>query len=303
MQKLKTLLLDEWLELAPESGSADAELAGILCTMGRKEQGDHILLSSRRLTVFRRIKKLWGLTSWNRNGELASFLKIPPQLKGQIQVQIPSTLLETIEQAGQVPLSSPSNCAWLRGSWGVGGSLFLPKSGYYLVFRQNPSARRITSRVRKSLQHLGITNIGERDRLGGHEILVREQDAIVTLLSAMGMVRASLSLEQKAVYRAMRNRANKLVNCDSANIRKSLEAARKQVRLAKEIEKAELLEHLPEQLQEVVRTRLQNPSITLKELGQMLSTPISKSTVEYRWSKLRKMLESWERGENPFLTL
>ena len=194
MQKLKTLLLDEWLELPAEAGYADAELAGILCTMGRKEQGDQVQFVSRRLTVFRRIKKLWGQTSWSPSCELASFLKIPPHLKGQIQIQIPLALFKTIEQAGQVPLSAPSNWAWLRGSWGVGGSLFLPKSGYYLVFRQNPSARTLSTRVRKSLQHLGITNIGERDRLGGHEILVREQDAIVTLLASMGMVRSTLVL-------------------------------------------------------------------------------------------------------------
>lgn len=302
MQKLKTLLVDEWLNLPPDvERTAGAELSGIITAMARKHQGDEVLLSSRRLPVFRRIQKLWNHTPWRSAGELASFLKIPPQLKGQVHFLLPSKLLATIEQEVKDPLSSSRNWAWLRGCWGTCGSLYLPKTGYYLVFRQNPSASSITPRIRGSLQVLNI-RAGERDRLGGREILIREQDSIVTLLSAIGLVKSSLSLEQKAVFRAMRNRANKLVNCDSANIRKSLEAAQKQVRLAKEIERLELLEQLPQQLREVVQTRLQNPSVTLRELGQLLSKPVSKSTVEYRWSKLQKILETWQNGENPFLS-
>lgn len=302
MQKLKALLLDEWLELPPDmEETASAELSGIITSMARRQQGDEILLSSRRLPVFRRLQKLWNHTPWKLAGELATFLKIPPHLKGQVHFQIPSQLLSHIEEGEKPPIASSRNWAWLRGCWGTCGSLYLPKTGYYLVFRQNPTASSIAPRIRRSLQALDI-RAGERDRLGGREILIREQDAIVTLLATVGLVKSSLSLEQKAVFRAMRNRANKLVNCDSANIKKSLVAAQKQLRLAKEIERLDLLEQLPQQLREVVQTRLQNPSVTLRELGQLLSKPVSKSTVEYRWSKLKRILEYWQNGENPFLS-
>ncbi len=302
MQNLKTLLLDEWLNLPPDPDLAEAELSGILSAMSRKELDQTVVLSSRRLTVFRRIQKLWKYSRWNSEGELATYLKLPPHLKGQINFQLPLSLLSQITSPRKDSVSTRANWAWVRGCWGVGGSLFLPKTGYYLVFRQNPSAIPIAPRIKESLKNLGIKTIGDRKRLGGHELLIREQDSIVTILSTLGLVKSSLSLEEKAVFRAMRNRANKLVNCDSANIKKSLDAARRQIKVAREIERMELMEHLPEQLREVVQTRLQNPSITLRELGQMLSRPVSKSTVEYRWSKLRKMLDSWEKGENPFMS-
>lgn len=302
MQKIKILLVDEWLNIPTETDRiAEAELSGIISSMVRKRRGDEVFLTSRRLPVFRRIQKLWNHTSWRSFGELASFLKIPPQLKGQVHFLLPSRLLIAIEEDGKSEINSSRNWAWLRGCWGTCGSLYLPKTGYYLIFRQNPSTNTIVPRIRKSLLALNIHS-GERDRLGGRETLVREQDSIVTLLAALGLVKTSLSLEQKAVFRAMRNRANKLVNCDSANIQKSLEAAQKQIRLAREIEHLELLDHLPQALREVAMTRLQNPSVTLRELGQLLSKPVSKSTVEYRWSKLQKILENWQNGENPFLS-
>lgn len=79
-----------------------------------------------------------------------------------------------------------------------------------------------------------------------------------------------------------------IVNCDSANIRKSLEAAARHIALSKRLVEMNALEYLPDDLKELVVLRLQHPSLTLKELGQMLSRPVSKSTVEYRWNKLSR---------------
>ena len=88
----------------------------------------------------------------------------------------------------------------------------------------------------------------------------------------------------------MRNRANKLVNCDSANINKSLAVAQNQLQTIKKLETQGLVETLPEHLKELVFLRKENPSATLGELGQFLSRPITKSTVKYRWRKLEEVL-------------
>jgi hypothetical protein len=88
----------------------------------------------------------------------------------------------------------------------------------------------------------------------------------------------------------MKNRANMLVNCDSSNIRKTLEAASRQLDLARAAAESPGFESLPEVLKNLVCSRLANPSATLGELGLLQSPPISKSTVQYRWKKLELIM-------------
>jgi len=81
-----------------------------------------------------------------------------------------------------------------------------------------------------------------------------------------------------------------LVNCDSANIKKSLLAAERQLEECRQVVAYGLMEILPRELQELVRVRLQHGSASLQELGQLVQRPVSKSTVEYRWGKLRRLV-------------
>ena len=94
----------------------------------------------------------------------------------------------------------------------------------------------------------------------------------------------------------MRDKANRLVNCDASNIRKTLEAAEWQLEIAKVFQNERILNTLPETLRELIEVRMQYPSATLTELGQMLSKPVSKSTVKYRWQKLKTMAEQLPHG-------
>ncbi len=94
----------------------------------------------------------------------------------------------------------------------------------------------------------------------------------------------------------MRDRANRLVNCDASNIRKTLEAAEWQLEIAKVFQNEKVWATLPEPLKELIETRMQYPSATLTELGQLLSKPVSKSTVKYRWQKLKEMAEQLPHG-------
>jgi DNA-binding protein WhiA len=119
------------------------------------------------------------------------------------------------------------------------------------------------------------------------ETLLRDQQIIVDLLTRFRLYNTSLLLEQRTMVRAMRDRANKLVNCDAANIRKSLEAAQKQIQLSKTIKESGVYGDLPSVLREMIDIRLEYPSATLTELGQYLEKPVSKSTVKYRWKKLQ----------------
>jgi hypothetical protein len=112
----------------------------------------------------------------------------------------------------------------------------------------------------------------------------------VALLVKTNLHRTSLELEQKALLRALRDTANKIVNCDAANIRKSLEAAQRQIEIANEILAMKKYIKVPESYIDLAEKRIANPTATLKELGLLLERPVSKSTIEYRWKKMEEML-------------
>ena len=157
----------------------------------------------------------------------------------------------------------------------------------------------VTRSTAKRTRNWGwVRGVGVRKRATYRELTLRDQQQIVTLLSRMGLVKTALSLEETAIYRSMRSHANKLVNCDAANINKSIEAARGQMELIRRMDELGITETLPEPLFELVAARKRNPSISLKELGQTLPRPISKSTVEYRWRKLEHILQTQLKGDD-----
>jgi len=112
----------------------------------------------------------------------------------------------------------------------------------------------------------------------------------LTLLAGMELMKTSLIIEEKAIIRSVKSRANMQVNCDTSNIRRSLKAAERQLYISNLLLEANLVDDLPPNLRDLVLARLNFPSATLREIGQILPKPVSKSTVEYRWNKLETMV-------------
>ena len=125
-------------------------------------------------------------------------------------------------------------------------------------------------------------------------MILRDQQKIVTFLSKIGLTGTSLRMEDKAIMRSMRDRANRIRNCDTANIKRTLRVAEEQTALALKIRDSGLLRLLPPTLSELAEARLKNPEASLAELGQGLSPPITKSTVKYRWQRLIGYAENIE---------
>jgi DNA-binding protein WhiA len=178
--------------------------------------------------------------------------------------------------------------AWFRGVWGGCGAIYLPQQGYYMSFRVREGAKcghQLTETLRSAGVALRVRKNGRQT-----EYTVRDLEGIITCLSRMGLVRTSLLLEETAVIRSVRGVANKRVNCDSANIDKSLTAARAQMSLVDAVDEYGLWGSLSPEVAELARMRRENPSASLGELGQILSKPVSKSTVEYRWRKLESLI-------------
>ncbi len=98
------------------------------------------------------------------------------------------------------------------------------------------------------------------------------------------------------IYKDIRNKANRIANCDAANIDKVVKAAMKQIDDIKLIDRAVGLDSLSDELREVAQLRLDNIDMSLQEIGENLSVPISRSGVNHRFKKLAKMAEELRNG-------
>ena len=281
---------DEWVAgPAGDREEALEEVRGIVQGIGTAgKAGSGIRLTSGRLWIFRRLSRIWERAGLTDEEDFGSFLDIPKTLKGRVSLQLPKRLaFLTSESPRLSPSFDRENPRRLRGLWGSCGALYIPKSGYYLSFRIPAARADAWASAMLEMMHFSY---GKRLVQGRHEITLRNQEEIVTLLVRFGLSRTSLKMEEKAILRSVKNRANMLVNCDSSNIRKTLEAASRQLELAREAVSSPRFESLPEVLKTLASSRVANPSATLAELGQLQSPPISKSTVQYRWKKLAHLM-------------
>lgn len=296
---ISDVLWDEWLASPiSDSTEADSEVAALLLSMRRRLEGERVSLISKRFFVFRRLHKLWSMGTWNQLGDLGTLLRLPPDLRGHPMLSVAPSLMEKASHITRGVTEAPpkNRWGWLRGLWGGLGSLYIPQTGYYLVFRIEEGKGLLREKGTALLKSNGI-RFSERSRPPHHDILVRDQEQIVALLTGLNLYRAGLLLEERTLMRSMRDRANKLVNCDASNIRKSLDAAERQMELANKVRTSGLMDKLPFPFRELVQVRLDNPSVSLRELGQLLSRPVTKSTVEYRWSRLGRLVENAMKGD------
>jgi DNA-binding protein WhiA len=234
------------------------------------------------LWALRRLLKLWKNSQWKDTLNLAAYMRVPPDMKGRVELTLPQELYERAASAER------ESWDWVRGLWGGCGALYSPKSGYYLVMRTG--AETALNRVKRMLQRSRVL-WSERPVHGKYEIIMRDQEGIVSFLSKIGLINISLRVEDKAILRAMRDQANRMSNCDTANIKKTLSAAEEQRDLAMKLLNKGLLTTLPPPLRTLVEARLEHPEESLSDLGNRLSPPVTKSTVKYRWKRLYELAE------------
>ena len=295
MEQLDHKLWDEWTSF-PSTNPVEDEIAGIIDGLVYKNEGTCYNFYSTRLFTVRRLMKLWSESQYQTDANEAEAIRLNHlQQKGKISFFINISIAEKVLSHSSKFGRRTRNWNWVRGLWGSCGSLYIPKAGYHLVMRP-PTANGSVERLQSILKSAGFS-LGIRKKTENKELMLRDQQQIVTFLSRLGFVQSALALEETAIYRSMRSHANKLVNCDAANINKSLNAAQSQLQMIKQLEDLGLVEELPEPLKDLIFARKISPSISLKELGQSLPRPISKSTVEYRWRKLDNLLHRHLMGD------
>ena len=129
-------------------------------------------------------------------------------------------------------------------------------------------------------------------------VYIKEGNQIVELLGLMGADSALMELENIRIVKEMRNSVNRKVNCETANLNKTVSAALRQVADIEYIRDTKGLDFLSPQLEEMARVRLEAPEASLLELGSMLETPVGKSGVNHRLRKISEIADALRGGRN-----
>ena len=170
----------------------------------------------------------------------------------------------------------------------VAGSISNPEKSYHIEI--------VCTAEKKAEQLQEIVNSFGLDakvivRKKSYVVYLKEASQIVDMLNVMEAPIALMEMENIRILKEMRNTVNRKVNCETANINKTVSAAVKQTEDIRFIRDSIGLRKLPEGLQEIAELRLENPNASLKELGELLSSPLGKSGVNHRLRKLSEIAE------------
>lgn len=173
--------------------------------------------------------------------------------------------------------------AILRGAFMGAGFISEPKSRYHLEI--NFSNLENFNLIKKLLKIYNI-NPKSLNRNGSISLYIKEGEDISNFLACIGASNAMLKFEEIRVIKDARNNVNRIVNCEVANLNKTVSAATKQIEAIRKIKEHKKFTNLSEELKEIANLRIQNPDASLVELGNMLKIPVGKSGVNYRLNKL-----------------
>lgn len=163
-----------------------------------------------------------------------------------------------------------------------------PKKDYHLeiIFNEESKAKEIEDLLLEFNIHSKIINKGK-----GYMIYIKDGEEISNFLALIGAMSSVLKFEEVRVERELKNNINRAVNCETANLNKTIDAAIKQIEAIENIKKNKKFENMPESLKEIAELRVQNPHASLIELGQMLEKPLGKSGVNHRLKKILEIAE------------
>ena len=173
------------------------------------------------------------------------------------------------------------------------GSVNDPSKEYHLEFACPEDAP--APQLAQLLNDIGVT-AKIMLRRGQSIVYLKGSESIEDTLTFIGASQCTLELMNMKIYKDIRNKANRLANCDAANIDKVVKAAMKQIEDIRLIDAAIGLDSLSEELREVAVLRLDNSDMSLQDIGESLSEPISRSGVNHRFRKLAKIAEELRNG-------
>ncbi|MGI5911564.1 MAG: DNA-binding protein WhiA [Syntrophomonadaceae bacterium] len=178
--------------------------------------------------------------------------------------------------------------SYLRGIFLSRGFINRPEGEYHLEIVFNDE--RLLLKVQKILNRFQIKTRSFQ-RKNNLVLYIKESDKISDFLRVVGANRALLNFENVRIIKSMRNTVNRQVNCETANLAKTIDASVRQIDLIKRAMQKEGWTSLPSHLKELAILRTNYPDYTLRELGEMTNPKLSKPGVAYRMRKLEKIAE------------
>lgn len=188
--------------------------------------------------------------------------------------------------------------AFIRGAFLAAGSMSDPKKAYHfeIVCAAEPMAEQIRELMSSFSMDAKIVQ-----RKKSYVVYLKEGSQIVDILNIMEAHVSLMELENVRILKEMRNTVNRKVNCETANLNKTVSAAVKQLEDITYLRDTIGLEKLSEGLEEVALARLSHPDASLKELGALLSPPVGKSGVNHRLRKLGDLAEKVRKEQGGVL--
>ena len=178
--------------------------------------------------------------------------------------------------------------AYLRGLFLKSGSISDPEKMYHLEI--GADSRDFAIRLKEMLSSYDL-RAKIVDRKGHYVVYLKDSSQIADFLALIQANTSLFSLENTMVVKDVRNSVNRKVNCETANIQKTVEASMSQIEAIEYIRDHIGFENLPASLREIAAVRLENPDDSLQQLGEKLDPPVGKSGVNHRLRKLKRIAE------------
>lgn len=179
--------------------------------------------------------------------------------------------------------------SFLRGAFFGGGSITDPMKRYHL--EMTGSHQQASRELEVLLRECGYPpkNVA---RNGSFITYFKQSDQIEDFLTLIGAPVAAMNIMSTKLEKDLRNSVNRRLNCDSANLDKAVQAAQEQLEAIRTLDAANVLKDLPDKLKQTAVLRLENPELTLAELAESFSPPVTKSCLNHRLRKLTSMAKA-----------
>lgn len=176
-----------------------------------------------------------------------------------------------------------------KGAFLGAGSVNDPEKNYHLEMVL--SQEKFADDLMRICEEFGVKfkeiRINER-----YQLYLKESEEISKFLALIGSSKAVLKFEDVRIMKEMKNKINRKVNCETANLNKTIEAALKQIDDINLIKKKRKFDQLPQELKIIANLRLENPDLSLKDLSELVEPPIGKSGVNRRLKKIQEFAEN-----------
>lgn len=292
------------LEVHPEH--AKAELAALIRLNGElKNINGHILVTiqTENAAIARRIysliKDLFEVRAeisvrrrMKLNKNNVYFIRLNEEAKQVLmELEIFEAMLHEISLPDSIKQNEQKARSYLRGAFLARGSVNSPETNsYHLEIHSNNET--LNQDNLEMMEMFELNPKTHERRNGGYMTYLKEAEKIADFLGIIGANNSLFHFEDIRIVRDMRNSVNRLVNCEQANLNKTVDAATKQIEAILLVEDKMGLEALPEKIQEIAKLRLEYPEASLKELGELIpGDPISKSAVNHRMRKITKIAD------------